>query len=84
MDRKEYLKQWRRNNKEKVKDYQATYFQENKETIYKKRKENETEIGYKCIYNEQTKICMCGKELKVKSLYNHRKICEVYKHNLDK
>lgn len=84
MDRKEYLKAWRLANKEKTKEYNASYFQANKEAILVQRNKNEEETGYKCMYNQQTRICECGKELKVKSLYNHRKICKEYKKTLDK
>lgn len=79
MDRKAYLKEWRLANKEKIKEYNSSYFQENKESILVQRNKSEKETGYKHMYNEQTKTCECGKQLKVKSLYNHRKICGEYK-----
>ena len=84
MDRKEYLKAWRLANKEKVKEYNASYFQDNKDKINRQRNKSEEETGYKHIYNEQYRICECGKQLKVKSLYNHRKICSEYKKLIDK
>lgn len=79
MDRKTYLKLWREKNKEKIKEYNQTYFQDNKEVIYKKRNVNEIETGYKHLYNEQYTFCECKKKIKIKSLYNHRKICNIYK-----
>ena len=84
MDRKAYLKEWRQLNKEKIKEYNATYFQNNKEAILVQRNKSEEETGYKHIYGEQIRVCECGKELKVKSFYNHRKICKVYQKTLDK
>jgi len=82
MDRKEYLKQWRLKNNEKVKEYQALYFQANKEAINQQRNYREKETGYHHIYVEQKRECVCGKTLKVKSLYNHRKICLAYQSSL--
>lgn len=85
MDRKEYLKEWRRRNKEKIKEYNATYFQENKDTIYKKRHEHEKETGYHIIYSESVfKECVCGIKLKAGTFYMHRGICKEYQKTLTK
>jgi hypothetical protein len=79
MDRKAYLKEWRLKNKEKVKEYQATYFQENKETIYEQRHKHEKETDNHKGYLNQYKHCECGKYLKICSIYMHYKICIEHK-----
>lgn len=84
MDRKEYFRKYREATKDKMKLYQANYFQENKDDILKKRNDREKETGYNHIYKQNYKECVCGRTLKVCSLYNHRKICIVYKKSLDK
>jgi hypothetical protein len=83
-DRKEYLKQWRAKNKEKIQNYQAQYFQENKDTIYKQRVISENETGYKMKYNQQHKLCECGKSLKISSIYQHYRTCLPHKNSLPK
>jgi hypothetical protein len=85
MDRKEYLKEWRKKNREKIKEYNANYFQENKETIKIKRQEHEKRTGYHNTYSESVfKECVCGKILKVGTFYLHRRNCKEYQSTLTK
>lgn len=98
MDRKEYMKQWREKNKEKIREYSKQYFQENKDDIYTtrnkyyqenktdilaKRHEKEKETGYHHKYLNTYKECVCGKLLKTSSFYQHRKICSTYNSTLE-
>jgi hypothetical protein len=64
------------------KAYQALYFQNNKEKILKKRNETEKETSYQVWYHHGHKECVCGNIYKIGSIYQHRKICKVYKESL--
>ncbi len=81
---KQYLKEWRASNKQNVKEYQAKYFQENKECILLKRAENEEKTGYHCIYINKKKTCCCGKDYQINNYYKHRKNCSSYQTSLEK
>jgi hypothetical protein len=76
---KEYKRLWRLKNKEKIQEYNAKYFQDNKEKILRKRNETEQQECKHAMYLRQRVECICGKELLRSSLYGHRKICIIYK-----
>ena len=82
--RGEYLKLWREKNREKVKAYKATYYQDNKATICEKRKkyyadnskiilQKQAEKPDVQVYQQGHRVCVCGKTLKISSFYLHRK-----------
>lgn len=84
MSRNEYFKRWRELNKEKVKAYKATYYQDNKEIICEDRKQyyddnreiilqKQQEKGAVELYKQGYRECDCGKTLKISSFYQHRK-----------
>ena len=79
MNRSKYMKEYRLKNKDKIKEYNETYFQENKEEIRKKRSKSDTYKEYQMEYQNTRVKCVCNKELLRSNLYNHRKVCITYK-----
>lgn len=71
-------KKWRDSNKAKISEYNSTYFQENKDTIYETRKEHEDETGYHSEYMQMETECRCGFKGTRQNIINHKKTCEMH------
>lgn len=69
---------WKANNKAKIAEYSANYFQENKETIYEKRREYEEETGHSAEYMQTMTTCRCGLEDTRQNIMNHKKTCDMH------
>lgn len=78
-----YIKNWRKNNKDKTRQYCKTYrsknLKEEKERYIKwyfNEENHEIILRKKRIRNNKRVHCEnCGKEMNYSSLYRHRKIC---------
>jgi len=69
---------WRAKNKAKIAEYNANYFQENKETIYETRKEHEDETGYHSEYMQIEVECRCGLKDTRQNIMNHKRGCDIH------
>lgn len=69
---------WKANNKAKIAEYSANYFQENKETIYEKRREYEEETGHSAEYMQTMTACRCGLKDTRQNIMNHKKTCDIH------
>ncbi len=71
-------KKWRDKNKEKMSEYNATYFQNNKDEIYETRKIHEEETEYNKNYRAEIAKCICGKKDTRGNIMNHKQTCDTY------
>ena len=81
-DLKEYKRQWRLKKKQHIKEYNAKYYEANRDTILKYRAVKQEETGCYLAYQHTRVYCICEKELWRSSLYIHRKTCRTWKNHL--
>lgn len=77
-DRKKYLKEWRKNNPDKIKEHNKKYYQKNKEYLHKKKKKYNKEYNQRHEVKTRSKLYM--KEYRKKKKNKIKNYCKEYRH----
>ncbi len=83
MSRQEYLKKWRLEHKEQLRDYHKAYnkdyFKDNQEDIQRQRCNSQKTQQSRRVYNATEISCVCGRKMQQGNIYRHRLTCETSK-----